>query len=185
MKREDFFAFVNERMKAQLDILDKKGRAYSGDTDAFENFKRNGERLGLSKYQVWLVYFMKHIDSITNAVKNAPNAPVDQTEGLSGRVDDAINYLNLFAGMLKEDNQPVRPDMLTAATITPNAITSSHITQDAFGRYVPFPVDSSDRGSLVPAGVQYRPPLDPNWHTLTTPTKLSRFTVGTDFRQKL
>ena len=164
MKREDFFTFVNERVKAQLDLLDKKGRAYSGDTDAFENFKRNGERLGLSKYQVWLVYFMKHIDSITNAVKNAPNAPVDQSEGLTGRVDDAINYLNLFAGMLKEDNFPAKPK--------PDLYTF-------------YPVDSSNREFVIPVGVEYRPPCSDTWHPIIVPTKLSRFIVGTDFRQKI
>jgi len=185
MKRENFFAFVNERTKARLDLLDKKGLAYSGDTDAFENFKRNGERLGLSKYQVWLVYFMKHIDSITNAVKNAPNAPVDQTEGLTGRVDDAINYLNLFAGMLKEDNQPVKSNNIEADCIVPSSFTGLPITQDAFGRYIPFPVDSSDRESIIPVGVEYRPPLSEMWHKIKVPTKLSRFVVGTDFRQKL
>ena len=90
-------------MKNASKFLLSKGKAYSGDGDALSNFKRNAERLGLSKYQVWLIYFMKHIDSICNAIKDNPEAPSDQTEGLHGRIVDAENYLDILECLLTED----------------------------------------------------------------------------------
>ena len=52
-----------------LQLLRDKGEAYSGKKDALANFKINAERMGLSKYQIWAVYFNKHIDSINNATR--------------------------------------------------------------------------------------------------------------------
>lgn len=81
-----------------------KGRAYSGDDDSLANFKRNGERLGLSKYQILSVYANKHIDTINNAIKFHPEVPVDLTEGLKGRIIDVINYMTILYALLYEDN---------------------------------------------------------------------------------
>lgn len=86
-----------------LKILESKGQAYSGNEDALANFKINGERLNLSKYQIWSVYFNKHIDSINNAIKYNPNKPEDKSEGLQGRIIDAINYLIILQALLEED----------------------------------------------------------------------------------
>lgn len=88
-----------------LQLLKDKGEAYSGKKDALANFKINAERMGLSKYQIWAVYFNKHIDSINNAVKDNPEQPSDKTEGLSGRIVDAINYLIILKALLTEDIQ--------------------------------------------------------------------------------
>ena len=57
MNQETRNAIFDELSKTMLDITTKKGHDYSGDEDVLENFKRNAERLGLTKYQVWLVYF--------------------------------------------------------------------------------------------------------------------------------
>lgn len=108
MNRELFLEHVKARNEDRLKLLMVKGAAYSAQSDAFENFKRNGERLGLSKYQIWAVYCGKHLDSIFNTIKAAPFQPVDKSEGLQGRIDDAINYLELLSGMLKEDENTER-----------------------------------------------------------------------------
>lgn len=103
MKREFFLKLVATRQETRRRLLELKGAAYSGNDDAFNNFKKNGVLLGLTKYQIWAVYFNKHIDSILNAIKARPDSPVDKSEGLNGRIDDAINYLDLLFGMLDED----------------------------------------------------------------------------------
>lgn len=103
MNRDNFLVNVKDRTDQRMKLLLMKGIAYSGNSDAFENFKRNGEKLGLTKYQIWAVYCSKHLDAIFNAIKANPLEPVDKSEGLQGRIDDAINYLELFSGMLKED----------------------------------------------------------------------------------
>lgn len=114
MKREEFYKLVTEATSEMMRLLEEKGRAYSGEGDVFDNFKRNADAMGLTKYQVWLVYCSKHFDAIRNAVKQNPSQPIDKSEGLVGRIDDAINYLNLLRGMLKEDQgEPfVIPDTL-------------------------------------------------------------------------
>lgn len=85
------------------DILLSKGKAYSGEDDVLSNFKLNAERLNLTKYQVWAIYFNKHIDSILNAIKVSPASPVDESEGLSGRITDVINYAVILQALLIED----------------------------------------------------------------------------------
>lgn len=93
-------------------LLQGKGDAYSGQTDTLANFKRNGERLGLSKYQIWAVYCGKHIDAIFNSIKENPDFPIEKTETMDGRIVDAINYLLLLHGLQIEDmggiNDPYR-----------------------------------------------------------------------------
>lgn len=109
MKRLDFIEHVHTRAIERATLLRSKGAAYSGDSDAFANFKRNAEKLGLTPYQVWAVYCGKHLDAIFGAIRRNPAHPVDPSEGLQGRVDDAVNYLDLFSGMVAE--QPVdHPD---------------------------------------------------------------------------
>lgn len=109
MNRKQFKQSISEKRENRDYIKDSKGKAYSGDVDVFANFKRNAEKAGLTKYQIWLVYFNKHIDAITNSIKDNPDNPVDETESMQGRIDDAINYLELLEGMLEEDNNVVVP----------------------------------------------------------------------------
>lgn len=103
MKIEDRQLLAEDLFNKCLALLKSKGEAYSGNEDALSNFKMNGQRLGLSKYQIWSIYFNKHIDSINNAVKYNPNHPEDKTEGLQGRIIDAINYLVILEALLSED----------------------------------------------------------------------------------
>lgn len=103
MRIETRNALLKALQKFESRIADEKGKAYSGDTDANSNFKRNADRLGLTKYQIWGVYFNKHIDSINNAIKADPETPNDETEGLFGRIVDARNYLGILCSMLVED----------------------------------------------------------------------------------
>lgn len=103
MNRQAFIRHVRDRCSVRFQLLEDKGTAYSGQDDCFANFKRNAEKLGLTKYQIWAVYCGKHLDSIFNAIKSNSTHPVDKSEGLQGRIDDAINYLELLSGMLSED----------------------------------------------------------------------------------
>lgn len=86
-----------------LETLEKKGADYSSKEDSLSNFKRNAERLGLTKYQIWLIYFMKHIDSVCNAVKNNPENPQVESEPLESRIVDIINYALILQALLEEN----------------------------------------------------------------------------------
>lgn len=103
--------FEERRIKIQglfdkcEEILLAKGHDYSEKVDALSNFKRNAEKLGLSKYQIWSVYFHKHIDAVDGAVKRSPENPQVKSEPLDGRIKDAINYLALLYCLLDEDEE--------------------------------------------------------------------------------
>jgi len=96
---------ANSLMDDELELLRVKGKAYAGTGDSLANFKRNAERLGLTPYQIWAVYFNKHIDSINNAIQQNPVFPVDESEGLRGRIADARTYLSILMCLLTEDGE--------------------------------------------------------------------------------
>lgn len=68
--------------------------------NAFANFERVGNNLGISKEKVLLVYLLKHIDGICSFVEGHKS----QREDVRGRLTDAIVYLCLLWGMVDEDN---------------------------------------------------------------------------------
>ena len=84
-------------------LLRSKGLDYAGENDVLSNFKNNAYRLGLSKYQVWAVYFMKHIDAISNSIPRGAEVPMLASESWESRIMDARNYLGLLVCMLRED----------------------------------------------------------------------------------
>lgn len=88
-----------------FEVMESKGVDYASKEDSLANFKRNAKALGLTKYQILLVYLNKHLDSINNAVKYHPESPRTETvsEPLRGRVIDAINYMTILINMMEED----------------------------------------------------------------------------------
>jgi hypothetical protein len=67
--------------------------------NAFANFERVGENLGIKREEVLLVYLLKHIDGICSFVKGHKS----QREDVRGRLTDAIVYLCLLWGMIESD----------------------------------------------------------------------------------
>ena len=94
----------------EIEMLTIKGKAYAGEGDSLANFKRNAERLDLTKYQIWAVYFNKHIDSINNAIQQSPDFPVDESESLLGRIVDARTYLGILQCLVEEDEVAKRAE---------------------------------------------------------------------------
>lgn len=126
MNIETFNERLEELFAECRNLLNTKGADYSGKQDRFLNFKANGERLGLSKYQIWSVYFAKHIDAIFNSIKIDPLNPKTNSEPLITRVQDAICYLTLLAGMMEEDGQFETP----ATFIEPQRETPFPLPED-------------------------------------------------------
>lgn len=102
-------------------LADEKGAEYSGKgatykedgADTLANFKAVGERLGVSPVSVLLTYWLKHVDSITTAVREAEDGFCNdvgrsiryaQGEGIVSRLDDARNYLDLLECLLIDTN---------------------------------------------------------------------------------
>ena len=84
-----------------LDLLEKKGKTYSGELNAFCNFERIADELGINRKKVWWIYFRKHFDAINNHIGGNYNDP----EPIEGRIMDAINYLILLYGMIEQEKE--------------------------------------------------------------------------------
>jgi hypothetical protein len=95
-----------EKIKAKLrktadEIEVSKRPAYTvGSSDVLANFKRVAERSGITPVQCALVYFLKHLDSITSY---AQNQDIPQAEPIWERFADADNYLRLMLALLIEE----------------------------------------------------------------------------------
>ena len=96
---EDLFAEA-------LAVSKAKGAAYSSTEDALSNFKTVSEQTGTTPFQVWSVYFLKHVISVLNAIKQNPDKPVEKTESLRGRLIDIIVYAGILEAMSREENEP-------------------------------------------------------------------------------
>lgn len=69
------------------------------DEEAFANFNRVAERLGIDRKAVLMVYAEKHIDGIHSFIKGHKS----QREDVRGRINDVIVYMCLLRGMIEED----------------------------------------------------------------------------------
>lgn len=104
-------------LQKEIDAICRtKSTDYAGKTDILLNFKMVAERAGLTKFQVWAVYFEKHVSAITNAIKHNPEDPRVESEPLETRVYDAINYLRLFHCLRLEDKAKRQKKKLKTGT---------------------------------------------------------------------
>lgn len=92
------FQELRERAAMRRDMVMKpKGVDYqTGDGDRLGNFKATALRLGLDPLQVWAVYFSKHLDALFSFVREQKL----ESEPITGRIDDCVNYLELLEGLL-------------------------------------------------------------------------------------
>tara|TARA_R110000744_G_scaffold110434_1_gene208313 strand:- start:5957 stop:6418 length:462 start_codon:yes stop_codon:yes gene_type:complete len=101
MKVKDFIKWAKSMQEEENRIMLTKGEEYTvGDEDKFKNFKSIAERVKTTPERVALIYLLKHMDSIRNYILNGTQ-PSD--ESITGRIQDARNYLLLLGGMIAED----------------------------------------------------------------------------------
>lgn len=99
MRREEYERTAIALLATAKRIADSKRPAYTvGSEDVLANFKRIGDRTGLSPLAVLDVYLLKHLDSITAY----SNQSIDQSEPIHERFADAINYLLLKFALVVE-----------------------------------------------------------------------------------
>ena len=94
---------IHELFAECLEISEAKGKDYSGTEDALANFKRGAERLGMTPFQVWAVYFSKHIDSVMNSIKVNPKYPQVESEPIRGRIIDIIVYATCLEALMQDE----------------------------------------------------------------------------------
>lgn len=88
--------------KEEMAIAKTKGREYT-QRDRLDNFKRIGRELGVDPKVILWVYLKKHLDSITNYIKEGKV----YSEPIEGRIMDARVYLSLLRCLIEEEKKEV------------------------------------------------------------------------------
>ena len=99
MTRTDLTALMESHWQQIQELNRRKGNDYAGDQDALSNFKRIAAANGVTSYQVWGIYFGKHIDAINTFIRN--NGQVE-SEPIEERLHDVIVYAFLLLGLIEE-----------------------------------------------------------------------------------
>ena len=102
MKIDDFFELLEKRFSKTRETYSRKMNEYATDTDVFQSF-RNG--VGFSFHDtpegVAWEYTCKHFESIKTIISKLPDEiPTDEL--LEEKIGDAINYLIILEGLIKE-----------------------------------------------------------------------------------
>jgi len=88
------------------EIMKAKGSEYAPGGDRLKNFHEIAAFMGISSSEVALVYLLKHIQSIKEAVRTGRIEWYWETttgEGLKQRVADAMNLLEFVAACIDEE----------------------------------------------------------------------------------
>jgi len=105
MTEKELQVLIEELLVKCNRVLFGKGKAYSGirvNNDCLGNFKRAAKLLNITPEMVCFVYFIKHVDAISAWVRGEYQ---DDTEGIEGRIIDAINYLFLLRALKEEKDK--------------------------------------------------------------------------------
>jgi len=104
MNRTDFNKIVERRVELINSVLNSKGKEYGGDHDVFANFKESvGITFANSPEKVAWEYMGKHLWSIKDMIEKSVDPQTHITDAMiEEKIGDAINYLILIEGMLKE-----------------------------------------------------------------------------------
>lgn len=109
MNEKEYQEHISHLLSQCHAVGNAKRKSYANANDVLANFKQIAAATGMTKYQVWSVYFNKHVLSINNAIKYHPERPEDVSESIQGRIIDCINYLLLLNAMLIEDTRKKSP----------------------------------------------------------------------------
>lgn len=103
---ERFDNLVDEFIEKERAIMGWKAGEYSSNTDRLQNFREIALLLDCSIKDVALMYLLKHIQSISLAVRTGRYCWAWETEGGEGlkqRIADARNYLLLLGACIDEE----------------------------------------------------------------------------------
>lgn len=102
MSRVELSQLIETIFKEVQSTREAGQKEYARDSNnAFANFERIGGLLHKTKEEILMVYLLKHMDGIVSWVEGYKS----QREDVTGRITDAITYLCLLWGMVKEDNR--------------------------------------------------------------------------------
>ena len=103
MTLTEFKKLLQDRFRMIDSTFKVKQSEYANDIDVFENIK-NGVRLSIfntEPEQVAWSYAAKHLESIMSILEKLPEEEPSE-ELINEKIGDAINYLIIIEGLLKE-----------------------------------------------------------------------------------
>lgn len=94
---------MRDTFKSATNIAHAKGTDYTkGSLDALANFKEGGKAIDIDAKKVCWIFMNKHYQAITNYVKTDGKS---ESEPISERIKDMINYLVLLQGIITEETE--------------------------------------------------------------------------------
>jgi len=102
MTDQEFMITVDESITKCRKILNSKGKDYSFEDDRFSNFRSAAGLLSSTPEQALYGMLAKHLVAINDFIDNDAMGKVVLKKDWESKIYDAINYLWLLQGMLKE-----------------------------------------------------------------------------------
>jgi len=102
MIRTELFRIVEDTLNEVIKTVEAKNKDYGADDDALDNFYKSALMLDRAPFEIWAVYFFKHVDGIMNSIKKNPEDPTGEAENIEHRIMDAIAYLTIAKALLKD-----------------------------------------------------------------------------------
>jgi hypothetical protein len=103
MTKGEFSVLLNKIQEEERLVRAQGQQEYAHkDLNAFDNFERLSNELGISREKVLWIYLKKHLDGILAWI----NGHRSQRESVQGRIKDARMYLALLRGIAEELEQP-------------------------------------------------------------------------------
>jgi hypothetical protein len=103
MTNLEFYSLMDRLFQDAKAIAKSKGEDYTrGSEDALANFKEGGKDIDIDPIKVCWIFMNKHYQAITNYVKTNGQS---ESEPISERIKDAINYLVLMQALITEKQQ--------------------------------------------------------------------------------
>lgn len=105
MTNKDFYDLMNKIFEEAKVIAKAKGADYTkGSSDALANFKEGGKALNIAPEKVAWIFMNKHYQAITNYIRTEGQS---ESEPISERIKDMINYLVLLQGLIVEKKEEI------------------------------------------------------------------------------
>lgn len=106
MTTEEFDKVIERRVELINTVMRSKNREYATDADKFHNFKSaRGISFHCTQEKVAWEFMTKHLQSIKDMLEKVDKGghnSVPNADYIEEKIGDAINYLILIEGMLKE-----------------------------------------------------------------------------------
>lgn len=97
-----FEEVVENRLQQVKETMLVKGREYRRDGNVYHNFDRAAAMLGQTREQALIGMAAKHLVSLLDLSDDVAKGKIPSLEMINEKCGDAINYLLLLEGALKE-----------------------------------------------------------------------------------